>query len=77
MAERTTSMTKLTGKTIIAAHLRQDDTILELTLSGGKRVFIESSVGIDITFQNETRDDFPSLDESLVTKIPDYKRKTG
>ena len=40
--ERTTSTKHLTGKTIVAAHLKHASTELILTLSGGAIVTIES-----------------------------------
>ena len=43
MVERTTSISKLTGKTIVAAHLKHNKTTLALTLAGGRQVNVESN----------------------------------
>lgn len=52
MAERSKSLAKLTGKTIVAAHLKHNKTTLALTLSGGRQVNIESGMQMVVHFAN-------------------------
>ena len=51
--ERLSSLAKLTGKTIVSAHLKNNKTTLALVISGGRRITIESGSQIVISLERE------------------------
>lgn len=54
---RSNSLAKLTGKTIISAHLENNKTTLSLVISGGRKITINSGSQIVISLERRQPSD--------------------